>query len=82
MDLCEDMIWHEFERYKVYGDGPEWREDMDGWVEMKAFQALVKIKRILEDDSLRDEECFGHIEKIVSLFEDLGSGCGSRHDFG
>ena len=44
--------------------------------------ALVKrIKEILEDDELEDEECFMKIEEIVCVFEDLGMGCGSRHDF-
>ena len=34
-----------------------------------------------QDDALSDPECFQKIEAIVQVFEDLGSGCGSRHDF-
>lgn len=51
-------------------------------VESAAYRALAQIKAILEDDSLRDEECFYKIEEIVHVFERLGSGCGNRHDFG
>ena len=50
--------------------------------ELECYKALQKIKAILEDDSLEDSECFYRIEEIVCVFEDLGSDCGSRHDFG
>ena len=50
-------------------------------LEYKSYQTLREIKRILEDDSLSDPECFQKIEAIVCLFEELGSGCGNRHDF-
>ena len=50
--------------------------------ELECYKALRKIKAILEDDSLEDSECFYRIEEIVCVFEDLGSDCGSRHDFG
>ena len=44
--------------------------------------ALLQIQHILKDESLNDQECFYKIEEIVRVFERLGSGCGSRHDFG
>lgn len=50
-------------------------------IEMKCYQALRKIKLILEDDSLNDTECFSRIESIVCILEELGSDGGSRHDF-
>ena len=50
--------------------------------EMICYEALGKIKAILEDDSLSDRECFQQIEEIVNVFESIGSSCGSRHDFG
>ena len=42
-------------------------------LEYKSYQTLREIKRILEDDSLSDPECFQKIEAIVCLFEELGS---------
>ncbi|HIR80444.1 MAG TPA: hypothetical protein IAD37_04020, partial [Candidatus Limiplasma merdipullorum] len=47
-----------------------------------AYQALSAIRLILERDDLEDPECFRRIEKIVRVFERIGSGCGTRHDFG
>ncbi len=51
-------------------------------LEHECYNALLKIKTIIEDDSLEDIECFMKIEKIICLFEDLGSNGGNRHDFG
>ena len=48
----------------------------------RAYEALVKIKKILEEDHLSDQDCFGRIEEIVRVYEELGSDGGSRHDFG
>lgn len=50
-------------------------------LESASYQALCQIRGILQDDALSDPECFQKIEAIVQVFEDLGSGCGSRHDF-
>ena len=47
-----------------------------------AARALLRIRDILADDALSDETCFAKIEAIVSLLEELGVDCGSRHDFG
>ena len=56
--------------------------DPTGILECRSYQALQNIKNILEDETLNDEECFLKIEEIVSQFEQLGSNCGERHDFG
>ena len=45
-------------------------------------RALRRIQEIVCDDTLSDRECFGKIEAIVTLLEDLGLTCGGRHDFG
>ncbi|MEY8261974.1 hypothetical protein AALA80_16760 [Oscillospiraceae bacterium 50-60] len=44
-------------------------------------RALLRIRDILADDTLSGENCFHRIEAIVRLLEDLGIGCGERHDF-
>ena len=51
-------------------------------VEGECYKALLKIKEIIEDDSLSDPERFMQIEEIVCTLESLGSTGGSRHDFG
>lgn len=48
----------------------------------RCYKALEEIKAVLEDDAPDDKECFKKIEAIVHIYEELGSGCGNRHDFG
>ncbi len=55
---------------------------MDEIIEMKCYHALEEIKKILEEDTLDDAECFDRIEKIIVVFENSGSGIHGRHDFG
>ena len=50
--------------------------------ETECCEALRKIRDILDDDTFNDEACFYRIHRIVDLFEELGPGGGSRHDFG
>lgn len=52
------------------------------WLEGKCYQALEEIQTVLNDDSLDDKACFLRIEKIVEIYEKLGSNGGIRHDFG
>lgn len=82
MDLYYEMLLHRAEQLMEQRDVRQYQLETDRWVEMECFHALAKIKCILEDDSLRDEECFYQIEEIINIFEDLGSECGNRHDFG
>lgn len=44
-------------------------------------RALLRIRNILADSTLSDENCFHRIEAIVRLLEDLGIDCEERHDF-
>lgn len=46
-----------------------------------AVRILDQIRRVLDDDSLDDPECFEKIEKIVQVFYANGLNTG-RHDWG
>jgi len=50
-------------------------------VEMKCYQALRRIKAVIEDERLTDPVCFMKIEEIIRALEGIGSNGGSRHDF-
>ena len=64
------------------GDSPALSEDtILRIVELQCYQALRKIREILDDDTLEDKECFDRIEEIVFLYEAMGRDGGSRHDF-
>ena len=80
-DFLKDIVCRilKDERVKVTVEFPPNFEEI---VKSECFRALCDIRDILDDYELPDEECFMKIEKIVCLFESLGSNCGSRHDFG
>ena len=48
-------------------------------IEKTCFQALQKIRQVLDNDELQDFEC---IDQIITILEDVGANGGSRHDFG
>ena len=50
-------------------------------LELRCYQALLEIKRIIEDHTLEDPQCFWKIEEIVRVYENMGSDGGCRHDF-
>lgn len=57
-------------------------EEMERLMRERCVQALREIREVLDDDTLDDPECFQRIERIVEIYEALGAGGGSRHDFG
>ncbi|MBR5633058.1 MAG: hypothetical protein IKW68_03680 [Clostridia bacterium] len=81
MELYEQIICRYFDEHKLEIIRDEIMAECDKIVEMECYKALLQIKEILEDESLTDKECFMKIEWIVSIFEKIGSNCGSRHDF-
>ncbi len=83
MELYQEILCHVLANEKVQVSFPELvNTDVTKIVELECYEALGKIKAILADDALADSECFQQIEEIVCTFEELGSGGGSRHDFG
>lgn len=48
--------------------------------EKRAIEALEEIRRVLDDSSLEDPECFHRIEAILTLLENQGI-TSSRHDW-
>ncbi len=55
--------------------------DLNKILENECCKALMQIKEIISDSDLEDKECFDRIEKIVCVFESIGSNGGGRHDF-
>lgn len=78
MELYHKILADYFARYGYL----EELIDSTAIVQDRCYQALCRIKEILEDDSMDDPECFSRIEKIVCVIEELGCDAGSRHDFG
>lgn len=82
MELYEEVLLDYLMHQKVQITFPDLKIEPEKIVEIRSYKALQRIKAIIEDDSLEDEECFRKIEEIVQVFEILGSGCENRHDFG
>ena len=80
MDLYKEILSHMLCREELQLRFPQLEQTLDAdWlVEMSSYVTLLRIKKILEDDTLSDFNC---IEQIMHLFERMGSGCGTRHDF-
>jgi len=55
--------------------------DLDNLFANECYKMLVRIKNILEDNTLEDCDCFMKIEEIIIEFEKMGTNCGTRHDF-
>jgi len=82
MELYGEILAKVLAQREVKGSFLGAQIDAERIVEMACCQALQKIKAIIEDDSLNDRECFMKIEEIVCVLEEMGSGGGTRHDFG
>lgn len=79
MELFEEILLHHLKKNQGAQRFPA---DPQALVHATAYQALNAIRIILARDDLEDPECFRRIEKIVRIFERIGSDCGTRHDFG
>ena len=78
MLLFEEILLEKWKEHSICFTA----ESCEKIVEQESYKALQKIKAVLEDDSLDDPECFMKIERIIRIFEEIGSDGGNRHDFG
>ena len=81
MELYKEILSKVLENEEIQVVFPHLKINAAEIVAEKSYAALLKIKKILEDTELGDDECFEKIEEIVRVFEELGSDCGARHDF-
>jgi len=79
MELYKEILKKILEREYINIEFPKLKRSATDMVEMQSYETLKKIKACIENDRLEDFEC---IEKIVYLFEEIGSDGGNRHDFG
>ena len=77
MELYERILCETIARDVI----PSLQLDSAKLLELKCYQAIEKIYQIVSDETLDDPECFGKIEQIVGVLDELGIGGGGRHDF-
>lgn len=83
MDFYESMInsFSEKLRAAVTPTDEEKHSLLAELMDSAACRALEDIRTVLDDDRLDDPNCFWRIEKIVKIYEQIGSNAGSHHDF-
>ena len=79
MELFKEILTSVLAKEEVNIVFPNIKMNVAEIVDMECYKTLQKIKAVIENDSLSDFDC---IEEIVCLLESMGSGGGSRHDFG
>ena len=81
MELYREILCNMLQKESVEVYFPQLESQQDV-VESVCYRALEKIRDIIRDATLEDEECFSKIEEIVCVLEEIGSNGGQRHDFG
>lgn len=82
MELYKEILIEALSRSQLEISISNLEIDVKQIVESRCYNALQKIKAIIEDDSLEDADCFNKIEEIILILEEIGSSGGTRHDFG
>lgn len=82
MELSTEILAHYLSQLDAQIIFPDLQLDATEIIQVQCYQALHKIKTILQDDTLTDRECFNQIEEIICVFEQIGSNGADRHDFG
>lgn len=82
MELYSEILAHYLSQETAQIIFPDLKINANEIVELQCYQALCRIKEIIQDETLDDEACFLQIEEIICTLEGIGSNGGIRHDFG
>ena len=81
MELYKNILSKILENEDVQIVFPNLKINPTEIINLESYKALNKIKEIVDDETLTDEECFLKIEKIIIVFEQWNGLDGYRHDF-
>ena len=81
MELYKEILIKILEKEEALIRFPNLKINATEIVKPESYKALYEIKKILENNSLSGAECFAKIERIICIFEQIGSNTGERHDF-
>ena len=79
-ELAAQAIGKEFIRYLKYLQHEEVFQRLVSDTKSRAIETLEEIRRVLDDHTLDDPECFSRIEAIIGILEMHGIST-SRHDW-
>ncbi len=80
MELYKEIMVKVLEKKTAMVEFPGLQIEAEKIVEQECYRALLRIKNIIEDERLEDEDCFWKIEEIIRTLEAFGSDGGFRHD--
>ncbi len=80
MELYQEILSDIFSKNTIQIEIKNISGDIHEIIESNSYKLLKEIHDIIREDT-DDKECFEKIEKIILLFENMGSDCGGRHDF-
>lgn len=81
-DPAQEILTNAFRNSYAELRFPEMQINLNQVIEGTCYQAILEIKKILADPTLRDNDCFCAIEEIVRILGSYGISGEGRHDFG
>ncbi len=81
MKMYEQILVKALENETVQVVFPNVKLNPTEIVQLNCYQAIEKIRDVLQNEDLEDVDCFMRIEEIVNTLEDLGVDVDGRHDF-
>lgn len=81
MNLYKDILAKMLENEEINICFPNLKINTEKIVTDACYQAILKIKEIMNDENIDDADCFMKIEGIINTLNDIGVYCGNRHDF-
>ena len=82
MQLYKEILTQILSNQEIHITFPNLNINPTVIIQSESYQALQKIKAVIHDDSLTDNECFMKIEEIICIFEALGSNEGRSYFIG
>ena len=81
MKMYEQILVKALENETVQVVFPNVKLNPTEIVQLNCYQAIEKIRDVLQNEDLEDVDCFMRIEEIVNTLEYLGVDVDGRHDF-
>ncbi|MGN0136342.1 hypothetical protein [Anaerotignum sp.] len=81
MELWSNILCSIIDQKNTECPSKNWDFNPKEIIETECYKALKSIRDILDDMTLDDAECYHKIEKIICLFEAMGSDGCPRHDY-
>ena len=73
MELFKEILINLLQKEEMTITLPNFMFDAGEIIQMKCYDALLKIKTVIQDENINDDDCREKIEKIKQVFKNMGS---------